>query len=136
MRRDFTFEDGGHGEGMSRTGYEADCAAFLEDAICGGRWNIWVAEQNERIVAHVFVALVDKVPRPVRENSKIAYLTNVYTRPSFRGKGIGAKLMERAREAAREADVELMIVWPSKESLSFYEREGFTAPDEPLIWEA
>jgi hypothetical protein len=27
-----------------------------------------------------------------------------------------------------------MIVWPSDESVDLYEREGFTKPDEPLIW--
>jgi hypothetical protein len=29
-----------------------------------------------------------------------------------------------------------MIVWPSDESVELYKREGFTDPDEPLIWEA
>jgi GNAT superfamily N-acetyltransferase len=87
-------------------------------------------------VSHAFVALVDKVPRPVRENSKIAYLTNVYTRPEYRGRGVGAQLIERAQQAAREARVELMIVWPGDESVEFYRRKGFVDPDEPLIWEA
>jgi hypothetical protein len=27
-----------------------------------------------------------------------------------------------------------MIVWPSEESVDFYERAGFERPDEPLIW--
>ncbi len=82
----------------------------------------------------MFVALADKVPRPIRENARIAYLTNVYTRPGFRSRGIGAALLRRAQQAAREAEVELMIVWPSDESAAFYERESFERPDEPLIW--
>jgi ribosomal protein S18 acetylase RimI-like enzyme len=67
---------------------------------------------------------------PVRENRRIAYMTNVYTRPSHRSRGIGGQLVERAQEAAREADVELIIVWPSEESISFYERYGFDRPIE------
>lgn len=136
MRRDFTFEDPEVNEAPSRVGFEADCADFLEDAISSGRWHIWVAELDGRIVSHVFVALIDKVPRPVRENSKIAYLTNVYTRPEYRGRGISAQLIERAQQAAREARVELMIVWPSEESVELYKRAGFADPNEPLIWEA
>jgi hypothetical protein len=29
-----------------------------------------------------------------------------------------------------------MIVWPSDESVDFYDRAGFERPDEPLIWRA
>jgi GNAT superfamily N-acetyltransferase len=134
LRSDFTFEDLEPGAAPVRVGYEEDCRAFLADAITGGRWHIWVAESEGRIVSHAFVALVDKVPRPIRENARIAYLTNVYTRPEFRGRGIGAAVIRRAQEAAHEADVELMIVWPSDESAEFYKREGFVEPDEPLIW--
>jgi GNAT superfamily N-acetyltransferase len=123
MRRDFTFEDFDAHAAITRPEYEDDCRAFLAEAISSGRWHIWVAEAGERIVSHAFLALVDKVPRPIRENVHIAYLTNVYTRPDFRGRGIGAEIIQRAQAAAREANVELIIVWrrggwsvaPSKE---------------------
>ena len=136
LRRDLTFEELPPEESQVRPDYEHDFHAFLDDALAGGRWQIWVAEVDERIVAHAFVALVDKVPRPVRENRRIAYLTNVYTRPAFRRQGIGTELIRRVQEAAREADVELMLVWPSDGSVELYEREGFTASNEPLVWEA
>lgn len=134
MRRQFTFEDGDRGEEAVRPEYEAECRAFLEDALASGRWHIWVALSGPKIVSHAFVALVDKVPRPVREKRRIAYLTNVYTRPDFRGQGTGGRLIRRAQRAAHEAGVELMVVWPSDESIAFYRREGFAASDEALIW--
>jgi GNAT superfamily N-acetyltransferase len=135
LRRDFTFEAVEPREGGVRPEYVAECRLFLENAIERGNWQIWVAEVDGEIVAHVFVALIDKVPRPVRENRKIAYLTNVYTRPIHRGQGIGAQLLQRAQEAANDAGVELMMVWPSEASVPFYVRHGFGAPTEPLIWE-
>lgn len=76
------------------------------------------------------------MPRPIRENARIAYLTNVYTRPEFRGQGIGAEIIRHAQAAARKADVELIIVWPSDDSIDFYVRRGFKKPDDPLIWTA
>ncbi|MBD0339206.1 MAG: GNAT family N-acetyltransferase [Thermoleophilia bacterium] len=133
LRREFTFEDGA---GEEMPGFEADCRAFLEAALAGDAWQVWVAEVDGRIAGHVFVALVDKVPRPTREHRRIAYLTNVYTRPELRGRGIGAGLVERAQQAAQEADVELMLVWPSDESVDFYRRHGFESPGEPFVWEA
>jgi GNAT superfamily N-acetyltransferase len=134
LRSEFTFEDAE--PETPRAGYEEECHAFLIDALQGGRWEIWVAEADGRIVSHAFVALVDKVPRPVDEETRIAYLTNVYTRPAWRGRGIGTAVIAQAQAAAREADVELMIVWPSDKSVGFYERLGFAKPDEPLIWHA
>ncbi len=74
------------------------------------------------------------MPRPIPENARIAHLANVYTRPVFRSRGIGAAVIRRAQDGARAADVELMIVWPADESVGLYEREGFEKPDEPLIW--
>ena len=112
----------------ARPEYEAECRAFFTDAIEGGGWDIWIAEADGQIVSHVCIALIDKVPRPTRENSRIAYLTNVYTRPSYRGRAIGGKLLKQAQEAAPKAGVELMIVWPSDESIDFYKRHGFEAP--------
>lgn len=136
MRHDFTFEDGEVAALSARPEYEAEFRAFCTEAIERGGWDIWVAEIDGRVASHVYVALIDKVPRPVRENRRIAYLTNVYTRPEYRGRGIGARLVRRAQEAAREADVELIVVWPSDESVEFYKRLGFEVPDDSLIWEA
>jgi GNAT superfamily N-acetyltransferase len=133
LRSDFTFE-GRADVADVRAGYEDECRAFLHDAIGGGNWHVWIAEADRQIVSHAFVALVEKVPRPIREKTRIAYLTNVYTRPAFRGQGIGAEIIRHVQAAARDADVELIIVWPSEESVDFYERSGFRRPDEPLIW--
>jgi GNAT superfamily N-acetyltransferase len=134
MRAEFTFE---HGDPALPTnpGYEEECRAFLEDAITGERWQIWVAELDGAVVSHAFVALIDKVPRPIYVPRRIAYLTNVYTRPERRNRGIGATVIRRLQEAARDADVEVMIVWPSDESRDFYAREGFQTPDDLLVWE-
>jgi GNAT superfamily N-acetyltransferase len=132
MRRDFTFEDGVAPEGDD---YEDDFARVVGDGIESGRWSIWVAEVDREIVSHMFVGLVDKIPRPTREHRWIGYLTNVYTHPEHRNRGIGAALLERVTAWARESDVELLVVWPSDESVPFYERAGFTSGRDPLVWE-
>jgi GNAT superfamily N-acetyltransferase len=136
LRRQFTFEDDVGEELPELPKYEEECGAFFEQAIERGTWQIWVAEVDGRIASHMCVALVDKVPRPIREHRRIAYLTNVYTRPEFRGRGIGSRVLEQAQAAAREADVELMLVWPSEGSIDFYERHDFAPPDDLLTWDA
>ncbi len=136
MRSDFTFEDPEADPEAALPGYESDCRSFLERALAEERWQIWVAEIDGQLVAHLYVALVDRVPRPVREHARIAYLTNVYTRPGHRGRGIGGRLLERAQAAARDAGAELLLVWPGEESVRFYEHHGFGDAGAPLVWHA
>jgi ribosomal protein S18 acetylase RimI-like enzyme len=131
LRRQFTYEDE---SGEERPDYEDECRSFLESAIATGRWRVWLACLGPRIVSHLYVALVDKVPRPTRENRKIAYLTNAYTVPEYRNRGIGGKLLATAQEDAASEYVELMLVWPSDASIGFYGRYGFHSERDPLVW--
>jgi GNAT superfamily N-acetyltransferase len=59
-------------------------------------------------------------------------VTNVYTRPPYRGQGIGTELLERVKAWARGEDLQVLIVWPGEESVAFYERAGFSAENEVL----
>jgi GNAT superfamily N-acetyltransferase len=86
------------------------------------------------IVAHAFVALLDKVPRPVETPRRIGYLTNVYARRSHRGSGLGGRLLEAVTGWAHASGIELLVVWPSEESISLYRRHGFASGEEPLVW--
>ena len=135
MRWDFTYE-GKEPVPDRDPSYDGAARAFLNGAIARNSWEIWVAEMDGRLVSHAFVALIDKVPRPGQTHSRIAYLTNVYTLPDYRGRGIGARVVQRAQDAAQLQAVELMIVWPSDESVDFYAREGFMAPKDLLVWAA
>jgi GNAT superfamily N-acetyltransferase len=86
-------------------------------------------------VGHVYLELVDKVPRPVRQPQRWGYVTNVYVRPHHRGAGIGSLLLDAAIRWAKEQGVEFLIVWPSEESVGLYARHGFEPASEPMIRE-
>lgn len=131
LRRQFTYEDE---RGDERPEFEDECRSFLDSAITSGRWRVWVACVGPQIVSHLFVALIDKVPRPTRENRKLAYLTNTYTVPGFRNRGIGGRVLQAAQKHAAREGVELMMVWPSEESLGFYRDHRFNSERDPLIW--
>lgn len=48
--------------------------------------------------------------------------------------GLGGRVLEAAKDWAKDEDVELLVVWPSDESVSFYRRHGFVGEREPLVW--
>jgi len=62
MRRSFTLEDAP--SEVLRPDYDTTMRTFLQNALNSGRWKVWVAEVGGEVVSHVYLALVDKVPRP------------------------------------------------------------------------
>ena len=132
MRRAFTAEDPS-GTALTQD-FEAAFARVIGEGLSDGSWVVWLAEVDQNIVAHAFVALIPKVPRPAHAPTALGYLTNVYTRVAYRGQGVGSALLEAVLRWARDAELELLVVWPSEESERLYRRLGFSSHGEPLVW--
>lgn len=112
--------------------FTEDFAAWLGDALTGGNWVIWVGECENRLVGNVYVQAIAKVPRPGRFEACYGYVTNVYLEPDFRNRGIGTQLLMAAIDRARKDELELLIVWPSEESVEYYKRAGFAPSGEAM----
>ena len=132
MRWDFTIEDDESKKDASYDHFEKECHAFLVSAINSGLWFIWVAEENGKIVSHIYIELIQKVPRPGRVTSPFAYMTNVYTVPKYRGRGIGSKVLQEINKWIKDNNYEFVIVWPSEDSIHYYERNGYVHCKEPM----
>lgn len=113
MRFDFTIEHDESKKNESFDGFEKECQSFLEDVLKKNQWFIWVAEDNGKIVSHIYIELIQKVPRPGRITHPFAYMTNVYTVPEYRNKGVGSKLLNSISKWIKENNYEFVIVWPS-----------------------
>ena len=133
MRWDFTLEYRSNINENEYDSFYEECNDFLLDAITNDNWLIWVAEKDKKIVSHIFIELIHKVPRPGRKTYPFAYMTNVYTLPEFRNQGIGSKLMRELNDWMKKKNYELIIVWPGEESVNFYKRNGFKNCQEPMV---
>lgn len=131
MRWEFTLE---HQPEMSDDFefFAAECRTFLEEAIRGERWYIWIAEVEGVIASHIYIQLIDKVPRPGRVTYPFAYMSNVYTDSDYRSQGIGGELLKTIREWAAANKFEFIIVWPSEKSRAFYARNGYSLCHDPM----
>lgn len=112
--------------------FRKGCKKFLADGLQSGQWIYWIAEDEEKIVSHAFVQKVSMIPNPNRIQDEWGYLTNCYTKPEYRSQGIGSELMKKLIGWARTIDLELLIVWPSDESVEFYKQFGFSQKHEIL----
>jgi GNAT superfamily N-acetyltransferase len=88
-------------------------------------WRAWVATAADEIVGNLWVQTINKMPNPVAERERHAYVSNVYVQPEHRG-GAGSRLLEAALAWVRAEKMDRVILWPSAPSVSLYERHGFT----------
>ena len=80
----------------------------------------------------MYVTILRKVPKPKVNESYIAYLTNVHTLQEYRNKGNGTALLSYIKNYFRDKGCELIIVWPSDNSINWYLRNGFNAENDVL----
>jgi len=97
---------------------------------CG--WRCWIAEQSHIPVGNVWVQLIEKIPNPVAEAECHAYLTNFYISERARGKGVGTRMLMKVLEWCETQDVQTVILWPTQQSRTLYERQGFSVRTDLL----
>jgi GNAT superfamily N-acetyltransferase len=96
-------------------------------------WKAWIAEGDEGLWGHVWLQIVEKIPNPVDECERHAYLTNFFVRPAYRDRGVGTQLLETCLDWAKQNDVDAVFLWPTDDSRSLYERHGFRESSRVLL---
>ena len=133
MRWEYWVEDGSHQAQQSKEDFvDSFVKAFTKSL--SRDWYIWCAVQDDLILSHVYIQRIQKVPKPSAPMDAFGYVTNVYTRPSQRGKGIGSNVMKHVKAWAHEEDLEFLVLWPSQASIPFWNEMGFSV-DAPLVHE-
>ncbi|WP_052342790.1 GNAT family N-acetyltransferase [Bacillus sp. EB01] len=132
MRWDNTIEFDESKKDESFEEFEKECQTFLENALNSNQWFIWVAEDHKKIVSHIYIEVIQKVPRPGRVTHPFLYMTNVYTIPEYRNAGIGSKVLSSINHWIKENKYEFAIVWPSEEAINYYKKNGYVQCTEPM----
>jgi GNAT superfamily N-acetyltransferase len=110
--------------------FVARCTRWMAERLAGSAWRCWVAEQRATIVGTVWLGLFEKIPNPVAEPELHGYLSNLYVRPEHRGRGTGGALLAAAMQECDDRRLDAVILWPTPESRSLYERHGFAVRDD------
>jgi len=126
-------DDAAEFDAAERTKFIARFTEIVSASMRNGPFSHWIAEADDNIVAVMSVGRVVKVPSPKSIEKHWGYLTNCYTLPDYRGRGIGTGLLAAVAEWAKNESYELLAVWPSNRSYPFYERSGFHRYVDPLI---
>jgi GNAT superfamily N-acetyltransferase len=115
-----------------RDAFVARCREWMQRQLrdADPAWRCWLAADVEEPVGSVWVYALPKIPNPVGEAEAHAYVTNLYVRPAFRGRGAGGRLLEAALAWCRSQSFDSAILWPTPASRSLYLRHGFEHADD------
>src|SRR6266566_6955690 len=106
------------------------CTSWMRKHFRSGSypWRCWVAEEDKRLLGHVCVQLIEKIPNPINEPEFHAYLTNFYVVPEMRSRGLGKRLLNKAVSWCRAGGIDAVILWATPGSKTLYRRCGFVEP--------
>lgn len=102
------------------------CAGWMRRRLHAvGPWYCWITEASDRLTGTIWLQLIEKLPNPVAERERHAYITNLYVRPEHRGAGLGGLLLGAALGECERGRVDAVLLWPTPRSRSLYQRHGF-----------
>jgi GNAT superfamily N-acetyltransferase len=109
-------------------GFLARCESWMKERLREeSQWRCWIAEREASAVGAVWAQVVEKIPNPIAEAECYVYLTNFYVREEFRGEGVGSQLLASVLDWSKSRSAEMVILWPTERSKSFYLRHGFSS---------
>ncbi len=110
--------------------FSARAECWLDARLRTSAWMAWVADApGAGIVGQCYLQAIEKIPNPVGEAEWIGYITNVFVKPEWRGRGIASGLVDLALDHCTAHGAYSVILWPTGESRSLYARNGFAAPE-------
>jgi GNAT superfamily N-acetyltransferase len=136
LRLDFLEEVGNLKAGVDGGELGAAMREYLLRKMPGGEFMAWVAEAGGAVVATSGVTLFERPPNGANLAGLEAYLSNMYTLPAWRGRGVGTALVETIVAHLKRTRVRRIWLHSTEQGRPVYAKAGFvpSETDMELAW--
>ena len=111
---------------------DEELTRYFNDKLADDSLVEWIMEENEQIIATGAIAFIDFPPTYTNKTGRKGYITNMYTDPNYRGRGIATRILDRLINEAKERNVHKICLIASKLGRPVYKKYGFQDADEWL----
>lgn len=111
---------------------DTELKEFFTNKMSDGSLIEWIIEDNEEIIATGAIVFYEFPPTYTNKSGKKAYITNMYTKESYRGQGIATKLLTKLVAEAKTAGIIKIWLGASNLGRPVYKKFGFKEADELL----
>ena len=101
---------------------------YFEGLVGTDEYSSVIALEDEYIIAAAGVCFYKKPPSIDGGSGVVGYVTNVYTRKDYRGRGISTQLMRELNDLARKKRVDKLHLGSTGEGVSVYKSVGYQEP--------
>jgi GNAT superfamily N-acetyltransferase len=98
---------------------------WLGRHLADGEFLAWVADDAGTVVAATGLTVLDRPPYPGNATGLDGYVTNMFTLPAYRRRGLARQLLESLIAHARQVGVRRLFLESSREGQRLYEQFGF-----------
>ena len=136
LRLDFLVEVGSLKAGADGNELGASMRDYLVRKMPSGQFLAWVAESEGAIVATSGVTIFERPPNGANPAGLEAYLSNMYTLPDWRGRGLGTALVETIVAHLKATRVRRIWLHATEQGRPVYAGAGFvpSETDMELVW--
>jgi ribosomal protein S18 acetylase RimI-like enzyme len=103
--------------------------SFFEEALGDSTTSIFIAEDEGESLGYILCNLIERQETPFTFAIRYLMIDQISVRPVARGRGVGAELLRRVEELAKEQGVQKIQLgsWDFNiDAHRFFERHGFT----------
>jgi ribosomal protein S18 acetylase RimI-like enzyme len=105
---------------------------FFQNKLNDGSLIQWLVEDKEEIIACGAIVIYEFPPSFTNKTGKKAYVTNMYTKETYRGQGIATTLLTKLVDEVKGAGITKIWLGASKLGRPVYKKFGFQETDEWL----
>ena len=109
---------------------DKELEAFFQKKLAEESLIQWIVEEQTEIIATGAIVIYDFPPSYTNKSGKKAYVTNMYTKIDYRGKGIATGLFTKLVDEAKSLGITKMWLGASQLGRPVYKKFGFKETDE------
>jgi GNAT superfamily N-acetyltransferase len=105
--------------------FDGGLRAWLRTHLADGSFLAWIAEDAGAVVSASGLTVLDRPPYPGHATGLDGCVTNMYTLPAYRRRGLARQLLEVLIAHARQVGIKRLFLESSREGQQLYEEFGF-----------
>lgn len=105
---------------------------YFQEQLSNGGFSAWVADIRGTIVAISGLVFFERPPHGENISGLEAYIMNMYTKPEYRGYGLGRSLLDECINNCRSLGVGRVWLHSSQDGYHLYKKMGFIDKDSEM----
>ena len=107
---------------------------FLSRSLADGSFVSWIAIEFDKIVATSGVSFYTLPPNKSSPDGRVAYISNMFTYPKYRNRGIASKLFALTVEEAKQHGCIKILLNATEMGRPIYKEFGFKDTEDDMVY--